>query len=252
MNCEDWLFAVSAKGLLWLAADGQPLTLAALPSAAHAGLRAVGQWQGRNCWALPCEQLPAPAQLQPLRSRLGVWPEPLFALAGRARQLLEFETTHQFCGQCAAKLQPRLEDAGRGCPACGLVVYPRISPCVIVAVWRPGEILLAHHLRHQAPIHTTLAGFIEAGESAEQAVAREVAEETGVQITDLRYVASQSWPFPNSLMLAFTARWQSGEICVDKRELRHAAWYPWQQLPPLPQEGTIALRLIEQVCRGQA
>lgn len=251
MSCEDWLFAVNGDGLLWLAADGQPLTLAVLPAAAHDGLRAVGQWLGRNCWALACEQLPPPAQLLPLRSRLGLWPEALFALAGRARQLLEFEANHRYCGHCAVPLKPRLDDGGRDCPACGLTVYPRLSPCVIVAVWRPGEILLAHHRRHSSPIHTVLAGFIEAGESAEQAAVREVAEETGVNIDDLRYYGSQPWPFPHSLMLGFTARWQRGEICIDERELSHAAWYRWDQLPQLPPPGTIALRLIEQVCSGQ-
>lgn len=252
MSCEDWLFAVNAQGLLWLAADGQPLTLAALPSAARNGLRVVGQWQGRACWALACEQLPAPAQLQPLRTRLGQWPEPLFALAGRARQLLEFEANHRYCGHCAAPLKPRLKDGGRDCPACGLSVYPRLSPCVIVAVWRPGEILLAHHRRHSSPIHTVLAGFIEAGESAEQAAVREVGEEVGVAIGDLRYCGSQPWPFPHSLMLGFTARWQGGEIQLDDDELSHAAWYAWDQLPLLPPPGTIALRLIERVCSGQA
>lgn len=252
MSCEDWLFAVNAQGLLWLAGDGMPLTLAALPAAAKNDLRVVGQWQGRNCWAQACEQLPPPAQLQPLRSRLGVWPEPLFALAGRARQLLEFDANHRFCGHCAAPLKPRLGDGGRDCPACGLTVYPRLSPCVIVAVWRPGEILLAHHRRHNSPIHTVLAGFIEPGESAEQAAVREVGEEVGVAIGDLRYCASQPWPFPHSLMLGFTARWQAGEIQIDDDELSHAAWYPWQQLPQLPPPGTIALRLIERVCLGQA
>lgn len=251
MSCEDWLFAVNADGQLWLAADGQPLTLAVLPAGASSGLRTVGQWQGRGCWALACEQLPPPAQLLPLRSRLGLWPEPLFALAGRARQLLEFDANHRFCGYCATTLNARLDDGGRDCPACGLSVYPRISPCVIVAVWRPGEILLAHHVRHASPIHTVLAGFIEAGESAEQAAEREVAEEVGIRIGELRYCGSQPWPFPHSLMLGFTARWLEGEIQLDTRELNHAAWYRWDQLPLLPPPGTIALRLIEQLRRGQ-
>ena len=136
----------------------------------------------------------------------------------------------------------------------GHVVYPRISPCIIVAVRKGPAILLAAHRRHyqaEDPMYTVLAGFVEAGENLEQCVAREVFEESGIRVRNVRYVASQPWPFPHSLMMGFTADYQSGEIKVQDDELVAADFFEADRLPRLPPHGTIARRLIE-LCLAEA
>ncbi len=132
--------------------------------------------------------------------------------------------------------------------------YPQIAPCIIVAIRRDDAILLAQHTRHRNGVHTVLAGFVEVGETLEQAVAREVMEESGIRVKNLRYVTSQPWPFPQSLMTAFMADYADGEIVVDKKELLTADWYRYDDLPLLPPPGTVARRLIEDtvaMCRAE-
>lgn len=131
------------------------------------------------------------------------------------------------------------------CPNCRQRYYPQIAPCIIVAIRRGDEILLAQHKRHRNGIHTVLAGFVEVGETLEQAAAREIMEESRVQIKNLRYVASQPWPFPHSLMVAFMADYAGGELQHDPKELLNAGWYRYDNLPQLPPAGTVARRLIE-------
>lgn len=238
---------------LWVDYEGGPLTLGALGAVAAEAVLAVGNWQGRDCWTADSITLSqGGAQPVGLRSRLGVWPEALFQLAGRAAQLNHFVATHRYCGRCGTATEAVSGEIARRCPACELTCYPRISPCIIVAVWRPGEILLARHHRHRSGIHTVLAGFVEAGETAEQALHREVLEEVGVQVAEPCYVGSQPWPFPHSLMLAYTARWQAGEIRVDASELEDAAWYRLDELPLIAPPGTVARRLIDLVIAQQA
>ncbi|HAB74602.1 MAG TPA: NAD(+) diphosphatase, partial [Pantoea sp.] len=130
-----------------------------------------------------------------------------------------------------------------------------IAPCIIVAIRRGDEILLANHTRHRNSIYTVLAGFVEVGETLEQAVAREVMEESNVRVKNLRYVTSQPWPFPHSLMMAFMAEYDGGDLQIDNKELLDAAWYRYDALPQLPPPGTVARRLIEDtvaICRGGA
>ena len=143
---------------------------------------------------------------------------------------------------------------GRYCDACQQTVYPRISPCIIVAVIRDDEILLVKHQRHGKTnsMHTVVAGFIEPGESAEQAVAREVLEETGLKVSNIRYRFSQSWPFPHSLMLAFEADYVSGEIILEEKELFFGGWFHRDNLPELPPSFTIARQLVEGWRRSKA
>ncbi len=186
-----------------------------------------------------------------LRAILGKVDDPLFAIAGRALQLDLFYKTHQFCGQCGHKMHPSNCEFAMQCAnnKCKHLCYPRISPCVIVAICKGKQILLALHKRHSldTKILTNLAGFVEAGETLEQCIEREIFEESNIKVKNIQYVASQPWPFPHSLMMGFIADYASGDIKVDPTELISAQWYDFNDLPPLPNIGTIARKLINKV-----
>lgn len=168
----------------------------------------------------------------------------------RAVTLNHFIQTHQFCGKCGTKTALLDHEIAMSCPACHQHFYPVISPSIIVAVRRGKQILLANHQRHKGTIYTTLAGFIESGENVEQAVAREVFEESGLKIKNIRYFGSQPWAFPNSLMLGFLADYESGEISLQEEEIFDANWFDVNEpLPDLPPKGTIALQLIEETLK---
>ena len=178
----------------------------------------------------------------------------LFQLAGRGIQLAEFYRSHKFCGYCGHPMHASKSEWAMLCSHCRERYYPQIAPCIIVAIRRDDAILLAQHTRHRNGIHTVLAGFVEVGETLEQAVAREVMEESGIRVKNLRYVTSQPWPFPQSLMTAFMADYAEGDIVVDKKELLSADWYRYDDLPLLPPPGTVARRLIEDtvaMCRAE-
>lgn len=178
----------------------------------------------------------------------------LFQLAGRGVQLAEFYRSHKFCGYCGHLMHPSKTEWAMLCTHCRERYYPQIAPCIIVAIRREDSILLAQHVRHRNGVHTVLAGFVEVGETLEQAVAREVMEESGIKIKNLRYITSQPWPFPMSLMTAFMAEYDSGEIVIDPKELLEANWYRYDDLPLLPPPGTVARRLIEDtvaMCRAE-
>lgn len=166
-----------------------------------------------------------------------------FALS-RAKALIEWQKTAKFCGCCASKLENSPIETARICPNCGNIVYPRINPCIIVLVSKGDKILLARHAQRNQDIYACLAGFIEAGETVEQAVEREIMEETGLKVKNIKYYASQSWPFPSQLMMGFTAEWESGEIKVQKEEILEANWFDPNNCPASPQAGSVAYRLI--------
>jgi NAD+ diphosphatase len=180
-----------------------------------------------------------------LRNWFGVLDDRGLAIAMRAVQLLEWDRTHRHCGACGSLTERVAGERARRCPACSLSTYPRISPAMMVLVSRGRELLLARGLHFPPGRYSALAGFLEAGETIEQAIHREVREEVGVAIRELRYFGSQSWPFPNSLMIAFRAQWDSGEIRVDPSELADAGWFAPEQLPELPPRLSIARALIE-------
>ena len=162
-----------------------------------------------------------------------------------AHHLQHWRNTHVYCGCCGHVLSDKQDERARQCSACHMVVYPRISPCVIVVIRRDKQLLLARGEHVPPGIYGCLAGFIEPGESAESAVHREVKEETGITITNLRYVKSQPWPFPDALMLGYTADHADGEIIVDKTELQDAKWFNFDDLPKLPMSRSIASQLIQ-------
>jgi NAD+ diphosphatase len=185
-----------------------------------------------------------------LRFLFGRLPPELHDLAGRAVQIVEWDRTHQYCGACGAPTEPAEGERARACVRCGLSFYPRLAPSMIVAVERDGALLLARAPHFPRGIYSVLAGFVEPGESVEQTVAREVWEETGVEVEDVRWFGSQPWPYPNSLMLGFQARHRAGEIRVDGREIEDAGWFTPDAMPPLfPGNVSISQWLIQDFLR---
>jgi len=191
------------------------------------------------------EEFPAGWELAGLRSIYGAVDDQLFALAGRAVQLLDWRRNHRFCGRCGTRTELVDGDRATRCPNCGLFNYPRLSPAVIMAVERGNTILLAHGVNFQSGMYSCVAGFVEPGESLEEAVAREVREETGIEVENIRYFGSQPWPFPNSLMIGFNATYAGGEIVLEDAEIGDANWFTADAMPPLPGKISIARRLID-------
>jgi NAD+ diphosphatase len=197
-----------------------------------------------DCWALTATQVPTGWQPVALRAAMMQFPEPLMGLAARAAQVLEWDRAHRYCGVCGTPTALHERDRARRCPRCGHVVYPRLSPAMMVLVWRGQELLLARSPSYAPGIYSALAGFVEAGESIEECVLREVAEEVGVTVRNLRYYGSQSWPFPHSLMVAFTAEWDGGDIVAQADEIEAADWFSIDALPGIPPRFSIAGHLI--------
>lgn len=188
---------------------------------------------------------PASMEFRDLRGLYGVLDDDVFRLAGRAIQIVHWQREHLFCGKCATPMQDDPKELSRRCPRCSMVSYPRLSPAVIMSVERGDQILLARSPRFPKGMYSALAGFVEPGETLEEAVAREVAEEVGVTVGKVRYLASQPWPFPHSLMIGFTTVYQGGEIVIDRNELEDARWFSRHDMPTLPSPISISRLLIE-------
>lgn len=194
----------------------------------------------------PGESLPDGWRAGGLRNWFGVLPDTHLAIAMRGVQLLEWERNHRFCGACGTPTERVPGERAYRCAACGLSVYPRISPAMMVLIIRERELLLARGVTFPPGRYSALAGFLEAGESIEDAIHREVREEVGVEVDDLRYFGSQSWPFPNSLMIAFTAQWRAGDLVADPAEIADAQWFDIDALPAMPPPGiSISRALID-------
>jgi NAD+ diphosphatase len=178
-------------------------------------------------------------------------PEVEWMLAGRAVQIVDWARTHRFCGRCATPTIANPNDRSMKCPACGLPAYPRLAPAIITLVTRGDEALLARGVNFRNPTYSALAGFVEAGETLEQAVAREVMEEVAITVGNIRYVSSQPWPFPHSLMLGFEADYVSGDIVCDPSEIVDANWYTRDSLPNIPPGISIARKLIDRWVAGE-
>lgn len=212
----------------------------------------VGRWNGRLVLAaLAAVDTPAPAGARwtGLRSLFGVMADDLVSIAGRAGQLIDWDRTHQYCGVCATPTQRDPNERARRCPACKHASYPRISPAMMCLVTRGDQILLARNVNFPAGRYSALAGFLEAGESIEDAVHREVREEVGIEVGPPKYFASQSWPFPNSLMIAYTAEYAGGELTPNGHEIAEADWFDYSNLPQLPPRISIARALIDETLR---
>ena len=183
--------------------------------------------------------------LEGLRQVYGRLDEDLFWIAARAVQIVDWDRTHQFCGRCGVRMEPQSTERAKRCPECGLLHFPRLAPAVIVLVEREDKLLMARSRHFASGMYSVLAGFVEPGESLEEAVIREVKEEVGISIKDIQYFGSQSWPFPHSLMIGFTATYGGGEISMDDAEIEDAGWFSVDKLPPLPGKISIARKLID-------
>jgi NAD+ diphosphatase len=239
-----------------LVRDGEgPARLAENPAALGLAVlfeEEIGVLDGRSCLAAEVEgEEPAGHSFRDLRSLIGVLDERFFAMAGRATQVITWNAMHRFCGRCGTRTDRGLETErfSRVCPKCGALYFPRLNPAAIVLVHRADEILLARAPQFPKGMYSTLAGFVEPGETVEQTVAREVREEVGIEVKNINYFGSQPWPFPNSLMVAFTAEWAGGELQIETLEIEDAGWYKADDLPQLPPKISIARAMIDDFLR---
>ena len=209
----------------------------------------LGCLNGVHCFAghLATEDTlePARGRMHPLRRLLGALPEEVFHIACRARHLTHWDSTSRFCGRCGGTTGFADTERAKICSGCGQVAYPRISPAVIVAVVNGSRILLASSSLRYGRMYSVLAGFVEPGEALEACVVREIREEVGITVTDIRYFASQPWPFPDSLMIGFTAQYAGGEITPDGTEITDAGWFGADELPEIPGPYSISRSLID-------
>jgi NAD+ diphosphatase len=248
---KSW-FIVHPKGLV-LRKEGADMILPNDADAAMLGLdrknaHAVGRVGEREALAISLAELPTDKtdfQIIGLRGLFAFFDEATFAVAGRAMHVIDWATTSRFCGRCGTATITHEKERCTTCPTCGLTQYPRISPAIIVLVRKGDQALLARNAKFPGAFFSTLAGFSEIGESLEETLVREVREEAGVGVKDIRYFGSQPWPFPHSLMLGFTAEWSDGEIHVDGEEIAEAKWFDAHDLPEIPPPISIARKLID-------
>ncbi|AAK81326.1 NAD+ diphosphatase [Clostridium acetobutylicum] len=181
-----------------------------------------------------------------LRKILSLMEEEIFLAAGRASEILNWDRKHRFCGRCGAKTNDKEDEIAKVCNKCGNIIYPVISPAIIVGIINKDKILLAHNSNFQDGMYALISGFVDAGENLESTVRREVFEEVGIRVKNIRYYNSSAWPFPDSLMLGFFAEYEAGDIKVDGIEITDAGWFSKDELPNIPGKGTIARRIIDE------
>lgn len=248
----SWWYAIQEYHLLVHTNQGSayPLYLTDLREVAldHGAPHFLGTLDGDHCYAVEIPagvDPPAGMTFESLRSLYGAMPEDLYSVAGRAVQIVEWDRNHQYCGRCGSPAVQAPGARAKKCPECGLMNFPRLSPAVIVLVQRGDEILLARSRNFPDAFYSVLAGFVEPGETLEETVAREVYEESGIELHNIRYFGSQPWPFPHSLMIGFTAEYAGGEIRLEDPEILDAAWFRADNLPRIPGKISIARRLID-------
>ena len=208
----------------------------------------LGRLDHQPCYAVEVAEgtiPPAGMAFNGLRQVYGRLEEDLFWIAARAVQIVDWDRTHRFCGRCGVPLRTKTGERAKECPQCGLLHFPRLAPAIIVLVERGDELLLARSRHFMPGMYSVLAGFVEPGESLEEAVVREVKEEVGIEIKDIKYFGSQPWPFPHSLMIGFTATYASGGISLDDKEIEDAGWFTIDNLPRIPDKISIARKLID-------
>ncbi|MCH2454857.1 MAG: NAD(+) diphosphatase [Idiomarina sp.] len=246
-----WWFVVSADHI-FLTHDGEvpfgQLNQLAFPDLAQYQVIEIGEIRERTCYLVMADYMDEQfkgGDFAPLRQLLKPDDMEIFEMAGRARQFSDFLNTHRFCGRCGTRMQSVEWELAMHCHQCHHRCYPRVSPCIIVAITKGEQLLLAQGKRHKAGLYSILAGFVEAGENLEQALEREVYEEAGIRVKNIQYHMSQPWSFPHSLMMGFTAEWDSGNLHIDPHELVTGDWFPINDLPQIPPQGTIARTLID-------
>jgi NAD+ diphosphatase len=209
----------------------------------------LGTLNGCHCYAAETSSETTESEgmaFMGLRSLYDALEEDIFLLSGKAFQIVNWDRTHQYCGKCGSETYTMEGEGERAkkCPKCGYASYPVLSPAVITAITKDNKILLAHNGSFKGNRYSLIAGFVEPGETLEECVKREVMEEVGLLIKNIKYFGSQPWPFPDSLMVGFTADYESGEISVDGEEITAAGWYDLNNLPELPTEISIARKII--------
>lgn len=210
----------------------------------------LGRWQGQPCRVVDlgnAAELPENLEMHGLLDEKPQLPIELLSLGGLARMILHWQERSRFCGYCGQPTRWLASEWGRGCDACRAHAFPAIHPCAIVLVTRPGEVLLTRKENWAPNRYSLVAGFQEFGESLEETAEREVAEETGVAVRNVRYLGSQCWPFPSQVMIGFVAEYAGGDIRVDTTELADARWFPVDHLPVLPPKRSIARYILDNV-----
>ncbi|MFW9997084.1 MAG: NAD(+) diphosphatase [Candidatus Odinarchaeota archaeon] len=210
--------------------------------------RYFGQIDNHPCYFVeipPGSRVPEGMSFLSLRKLYGLLTDDLLWIAGRAFHLLNWDRNTQYCGRCGEPTELRPAEQMKACPSCGYHDFPRISPAVIVGVLKENQILLANGTRFRSDMYSVLAGFVEPGESLEDCVRREIKEEVGIEVGNIRYFGSQAWPFPDSLMIGFLADYTGGVITIDKTEINDAGWFTADKLPLIPGKISIARRIID-------
>jgi NAD+ diphosphatase len=209
----------------------------------------LGTLMGEPCYAVEGaadSQCPEGLEFKELRSLYGLVEEDIYALAGRAKQILLWDQNHQFCGRCGTKTKTLAAERAKVCPQCGLTRYPHISPVVIAAILKGEQILIVHSDQY-GKMASLIAGFVEAGETLEETMQREIMEEVDIKVKNIRYFSSQSWPFPDCLMIGFIAEYDEGELVSDGVEVSYAGWFDVQnlQMLELPPKATLGREMID-------
>ena len=247
-----WWFAFQDSKLLVYSA-ATSVTIPCLIHIKELGLETkarhyLGQLGARPCYAVELDEGTSPPPgmaFLGLRRLYGQVGENLFQIAGRAVQIVEWDRANRFCSRCGNPMHLRSIERAKECDLCGLLNFPRLSPAIIVLVERGRELLLARAHHFPPGLYSVIAGFVEPGETLETAVVREVQEEVGLSIGEICYFGSQPWPFPDSLMIGFTATYRSGKITLDDGEIADAGWFTPDNLPTIPSKISIARRLID-------
>lgn len=249
-----WVIIQDNKAILRAGETAPTLPFGELPDwlEAPAVPLCIGLWYGRplrifsvdkNCTIHP------PFIVEALNAAVQTVDDATLGISGLARQILHWEQQSRFCSLCGGRTGPFLREWGRLCSVCNTKQFPRISQCAIVLVRRDDEVLLVRNAEWPAGRYSLVAGFLNLGESLEDCAAREVREETGIDIAGIKYVGSQSWPFPSQIMAGFVAAYAGGELVVDHNELEDAGWFSISNLPNLPPTRSIARRIIDTFCR---
>lgn len=208
----------------------------------------IGKYDGHDCYSIRITQimnLNEDLELVETKDITVFSGDPgLFLLAGTANHIVHWNSMNRFCGRCGSKTMDKKDERAKVCPDCGNIIYPRISPATITAVFRGNQILLAHNRNFKNDLYSLIAGFVEPGETLEQCVEREIKEEVGIQVKNIKYFSSQPWSFPDSLMMAFTAEYESGDLMIDNSEITDAGWYTADNLPDIPSTDSVAGKII--------
>lgn len=208
----------------------------------------IGQLREKYCYTAELtetDMVEEKYKFHDFRSIISYMNDEEFLLCSKAIQVINWDKDHKFCGRCGTMMETMTDERAKICPKCGFINYPRISPAIIVAITNGEKLLLAHNKNFKPGLYSLIAGFVEVGETFEQCVKREIMEEVGIKVKNIKYFQSQPWPFPNSLMIAFTAEYVEGEIQVDGKEIEDAGWYTVDKFPMIPAKGSVARKLID-------